>query len=371
MNSYSIEDFLDSVFVRSHSDETVKTYKGGVHQFEKFLLEKKRDSLSATVEKTISGEIDAYQLLRDFVVFQDKSGLKPRTIHIRINAVKSYLRFCGVKIYTEDFKQSVKMPRKITPQEIPLTKEIIQRLLRNVSPKLQTIILVAVSSGMRISEIVQLRIGDFDFNSEPTKIRLRAETTKTRTARDVFITKEAALALKDYLRRYHKWDGTKESIRQDKVVFGRTSINRNSIKNEKELKTVPLIATKSLLQKSLESAIKNIPELNMKSVDGKRAIHFHAFRKFFRTTVGNVSGRDFAEALMGHQFYLDTYYQLPEEKKKAMYLDVEPYLTISDFENVEKKLETISAKYSTLNEKFNNLLKYFEKKSISVPEELS
>jgi integrase len=262
------------------------------------------------------------------------------------------------------------MPRKIKPQEIPLTKEIIQRLLRNVSPKLQTVILVVVSSGMRISELVQLRIGDVNFDSEPTRIRLRAETTKTRTARDVFITKEATLALKDYLRRYHRWNGTKESIGYDKMLFGRTSISRNSIRDESELKTVPLIAAKSLLQKSLECSIKNVPDLNMKSVDGKRMIHFHAFRKFFRTTVGNVSGRDFAEALMGHQFYLDTYYQLPEEKKKAMYLDVEPYLTISDFENVEKKLETISVKYSTLNEKFNNLLRYFEKNSVTIPEDL-
>ena len=370
MNYDSIEDFLDSVFVRSHSVETVRTYKGGVERFERFLLQKMQITLSDTMKEIRNGDLDPYRLLRDFVIFQDKSGLMPRTIHIRINAVKSYLRHCGIKIYTEDFKQSVKMPRKITAQEIPLTKEIIQRLLRNVSPKLQTVILVAVSSGIRISEMVQIRIGDFDFESEPTRIRLRAETTKTRTARDVFITKEAMLALKDYLRRYHKWDGTQESIHHDKMIFGRTSMSRLPIKDEKDLNLAPLIAAKSLLQKSLENSIKRVPELNMKSVDGKRMIHFHAFRKFFRTTVGNVSGRDFAEALMGHQFYLDTYYQLPDEKKKTMYLDVEPYLTISDFENVEKKLETISAKYSTLDEKFNNLLRYFEKNSISIPEEL-
>ena len=370
MNSDSIEDFLDSIYVRSHSVETVRTYKGGVQRFEGFLSEKKQMTLSDTIKEIKSDRIDCYQLLRDFVVFQDKSGLKPRTIHLRINAVKSFLRFCGIRIYSEDFKQFVKMPRKISSEEIPLTKEIIQRLLRNVSPKLQTVVLVAVSSGMRISEIVQLRIGDFDFESEPTRIRLRAETTKTRTARDVFITKEATLALKDYLRRYHDWNGSKESIQYDKMIFGRTSLSRNPVKKDKDLQLAPLIAAKSLLQKSLENSIRNVPELNVKSTDGKRVIHFHAFRKFFRTTVGNVSGRDFAEALMGHQFYLDTYYQISEEKKRTMYLDVEPYLTISDYENVEKKLESVSAKYSMLNDKFNNLLKFFEKNSISIPEEL-
>lgn len=366
----SIQNFLDACYVRSHSSETVKTYRVGIQKFEEFLLERKQKSLSELLTEIKGNSIDPYQIMRDFVVYLDKSGLKPRTIHIRINAVKGYLRHCGIKIYTEDFKQSVKMPRKIATQETPLTKEIIQRLLRNVSPKLQTVVLVAVSSGMRISEIVQLRITDIDFESEPTRIKLRAETTKTRTARDVFITNEATLALKDYLRRYHKWDGTNESVDNEKIIFGRTSMSRLPTKRDEELKLDPLIATKSLLQKSLENSIKKVPELNTKNADGKRVIHFHAFRKFFRTTVGNVSGRDFAEALMGHQFYLDTYYQLSDEKKKTMYLDVEPYLTISDFESVEKKLETVSTNYSILNEKFNRLLRYFEKNAISIPEEL-
>jgi len=91
------------------------------------------------------------------------------------------------------------------------------------------------------------------------------------------------------------------------------------------------------------------------------------FRKFFRTTVGNVCGRDYAEALMGHGFYMDTYYQLPDEKKKQMYLDAEPDLTISDFEQVEKNFKVISAKNSQLEEKFNDLLQYLRTNSIEVP----
>ncbi|QLH07115.1 hypothetical protein [Nitrosopumilus ureiphilus] len=47
---------------------------------------------------------------------------------------------------------------------------------------------------------------------------------------------------------------------------------------------------------------------------------------------------------MGHSFYLDTYYQLPEGKKREMYLDAEPHLTISDFETVEKNIKKLSEK---------------------------
>jgi len=67
---------------------------------------------------------------------------------------------------------------------------------------------------------------------------------------------------------------------------------------------------------------------------------------------------------------MDTYYQLPEEKKKQMYLDAEPYLTISDFKTVEKNFQVISNKYQTLENKFDNLIEYLRNNSIPVPENL-
>ena len=70
---------------------------------------------------------------------------------------------------------------------------------------------------------------------------------------------------------------------------------------------------------------------------------------------------------MGHGFYMDTYYQLPEEKKREMYLDAEAQLTISDFEAVEKNIKVLSAKNTQLEEKFNDLLQYLRTNSIEVP----
>lgn len=50
-----------------------------------------------------------------------------------------------------------------------------------------------------------------------------------------------------------------------------------------------------------------------------------------RTVVENACGRDFAEAMIGHKFYLSTYYNLSEAQKKELYLKAEPYLTISNY----------------------------------------
>ena len=127
-------------------------------------------------------------------------------------------------------------------------------------------------------------------------------------------------------------------------------------------------SAKQILQNSLRIQIEKIAELNVKNENGLRAIHFHAFRKYFRTTVGNVCGRDYAEALMGHGFYMDTYYQLPEDKKKQMYLDAEADLTISDFKAVEKDMKVLSTKYQNLENKVDDLLAYLRTNSIEVPD---
>ena len=128
----------------------------------------------------------------------------------------------------------------------------------------------------------------------------------------------------------------------------------------------PSESAKQGLQAGLRREIAKIPELSMRNENGRRTIHFHAFRKYFRTILGNACGRDYAEALMGHGFYMDTYYQLPEDKKKQMYLDAEPHLTLSDFEAVEKNIKNLSEKNTQLEEKFNDLLSYLRTNKIEV-----
>ncbi len=367
----TVQEFLDSVYVRSHSEETIKTYRNCIKRFEKFCREKFGYSLEEIAVKIKDGQHDVYEILRDFVVCLDKQGYKPRTVDLSINASKGLLRHAGIKIYSEDFKQVVRLPRKTKTQEIPLTKEILNRLLRNVSPKLQTVILVAISSGMRIGELVQLTVSDFDFDSNPTRIRIRAETTKTQTQRESFLTTEATNALKDYLQRFHGWiEGESNTQPDGKPVFGRTSICKGKLRDDSSLKYSKVLVSKVLLQKTLQTAISKIPDLAVKNENGKHAIHFHAFRKFFRTTVGNICGRDFAEAVIGHSFYLDTYYQLPENKKRELYLLAEPYITISDFETVEKNLQSLSSKHEVLERKIESLMTYLTKNSISVPTNL-
>ncbi len=367
-----IQGFLDSMYVRSQSHDTIRAYRNGLKKFESYINSRYGCQLDAIPARIFSKEIDVYVLLRDFVVDQSKKSFKAVTIEVAVNAAKGYLRYCGVRIYSEDFKQVVKMPRKIKTKEIPLTKELLVRLLRNVSPKLQTVILVATSSGMRIGELVQLTLSDIDFESNPTKITIRAETTKTRTSRETFLTQEATNSLKDYLKRYFGWEENKSNSHLSmRIIFGRTSFSKTKILDETKLKSHSVDAAKSLLQATLDNFLKKIPDLRIKNEDGRNAIHFHAFRKFFRTAVGNAVGRDFAESLIGHRFYMDTYYQLTEDKKREMYRAAEIHLSITNYEEFENNFNKLSKKYSILENRISDLITYLRANSIDIPDFLT
>ncbi|MCE2505158.1 MAG: hypothetical protein J4F36_01510 [Nitrosopumilaceae archaeon] len=51
-------------------------------------------------------------------------------------AVKGYLRNLGLRFSSEEYKQTVRIPRVIRQREEPVTKELIAKLQRNFPPKL-------------------------------------------------------------------------------------------------------------------------------------------------------------------------------------------------------------------------------------------
>ena len=73
---------------------------------------------------------------------------------------------------------------------------------------------------------------------------------------------------------------------------------------------------------------------------------------------------------MGHGFYMDTYYQLPEEKKKQMYLDAEPHLTISDYEAIKHKINSFSIEQKKLKKIIEKLRSDLISNNVPVPQEL-
>lgn len=147
---------------------------------------------------------DYYSYLSQIPRKDGRIGYSSQAIKDYVSIFKSFLNAEGCKIYDEDLKQRFNLLKVQDTYQEGLDKETISRLLRLANAKLATIILVAVSSGMRLGEILHLRLSDVDLEKKPTHITVRASTTKTRQTRITHISSEAASALKDYITRYKK-----------------------------------------------------------------------------------------------------------------------------------------------------------------------
>jgi integrase len=141
------------------------------------------------------GRTDVYNLLDSYVGFLvDDLKLAPSTTIVYLSGVKRILRFSDVEINNDKLRLKLVLPktRAITNNRIPTVEEL--RLMLSLTDlRGKTVLTMLVSSGMRIGELLQLKVGDVDF-TKPTRLDIRASNTKTKRDRVVFISDEACLA---------------------------------------------------------------------------------------------------------------------------------------------------------------------------------
>ncbi|MFY3740127.1 MAG: integrase [Candidatus Nitrosomirales archaeon] len=245
--------FYEKIFRKSHSRKSMTLAKFAVKAFNEFCTNTFVKSLNEVINEVKSDRLDPYKLLDNFVAYLDRNGKAPGTIQTYTAYAKKYLRFHGVKIYNEDFKQEVSLPTKFKFHDDPITREIIARILNVCNPRFKTLLLVLCSSGMRIGEALALRVRDINFDSTPTRIMIRPMSTKTSEARETFITEEATIAMKDFL-------GYRMN-RLDSFVFGDYDDAVQAANNASA---------------SFRKMLRKLPDLNQKIDDHTRfRIHLH------------------------------------------------------------------------------------------------
>ncbi len=331
-----IEQYLDRVYRISRSFGTKRSYHAALKKFENFCNE--TSSLPDVLFDLKNNSKDPVVILDEFYTSMSNSSLKNRTIIGYLCVTKDYLNFHGMKIYAEDVKQKFRSPKPDVFYEEGLTKSILNRLLQNCSRKLRVAILLACSSGMRIGEISQLKLSDVDFTTSPTTIRVRRETTKTRETRFTHISSEASKIFSDYITKK-----TLDTKSIDPYLFMYFDDEFGTIEYDKSM-----YAARQTLMARLRETILHIPELSMKNENGQNSIHFHAFRKWFKTQVTTAGQSDFAEALMGHKSLKLVYFKQSSEARMKLYQKMEPFLTISDFTRVEKTIDELHDQVQSL-----------------------
>ena len=152
-----------------------------------------------------SNKLNVYELLDSFVSYfvnmlHHQHPIAPTTIALYVYAVRSYLQYHDIDINPSKFRRRVRLPKVAREDERPIdATEIRNVLLACNNRRLKAYILVLASGGMRAIEGLAIRYRDLDFTVRPTRVHIRKEFTKTKTARDIYISDESTKYLKQWL----------------------------------------------------------------------------------------------------------------------------------------------------------------------------
>ena len=218
--------FLNSV--ERNSIQSKKAYSTALIHFHAFLSNDGRYSKfseETVVDALLKNQINVYTLLDDFISYlisRHGRKLSSNSILLYVAGIRSYLLYWDIDIVPAKFKRRVKLPNNHREDEEPIDASDIRKMLLSCNNvRLKSYLLVLASGAMRANEAIAIRNCDIDFSVSPTKIHLRSEYTKTKTARDIYISDEATKFLKEWLDfKYRQKTNTLVKSDND-LVFGR------------------------------------------------------------------------------------------------------------------------------------------------------
>ena len=158
------------------------------------------DSLVLGIQE---GKYNIYNILSEFTSYlQDHNYNKPLSYTTSPNrkAVKNFLEFNEVGITDNKFKLKLRLPKAIRRNKKALTKDDLRDIILACSDvRLKTYVMFLAFTGMRAVEILSIRLKDINLDSNPVRVYIRGEFTKTRQDRYVFLTSKMTQQLKIWL----------------------------------------------------------------------------------------------------------------------------------------------------------------------------
>jgi integrase len=278
------------------SKSTVKSYKWALEGFFNTLGFKEGLELNA---KTYFSQKRNYEEdLKAYLV--SLKGKPPKTVNVCIVAVKMFLMENGVELsalFWRRLRGRRKGTRALILDKVPSNAEL-KSILSHTDIKGRSLFLVLASSGMRIGEASKLKVEDLDLTSDPPKISIRGEYTKTGNSRVAFISLEAKESLEEWLKIRDK------ALTQ---AVGRSVRYAKSVQDTRlwpfEPNTAYYVWHNALAKSGFDKRFQYNNSFE------RYTVHPHVLRKFFRTRMATVIPVDVVEALMGHEGYLTEVYR--------------------------------------------------------------
>ena len=292
----AIESFIITLDKeRNFSLHTIKAYKNDLNRFNSFL----NQGISRIILKKINRND-----IRKFLSDEYDNNFTSKTVARRLATIKSFFKYLvKIELIEENIAIHINSPKVAKKLPSFINKSLIDVLMN--SPSLDTLIGVRdravlelfYSTGMRLSELVNINIGDFHLNNKLLRV-----IGKGKKERMIPYGRTAESAIENYLKMRNI---------SFKPVFAKTPLFVNS--KEKRIST-------RTIQRRMNNYIKLV-------ADGKRDGP-HLLRHTFAThLLDNGADITAVKDLLGHSSLSSTqiYTHVSIEKLKKDYTQAHPH----------------------------------------------
>lgn len=322
-----LESFWDALGNKSES--TKSGYRTAILQFMTFIFPKvevTKENIDKYVDQYFSENRNYFDDFKKFI--QITLTTKPTLSALQtFNQIKNFFSLCEVLFSPKQVKLlKAQLPNsgkggitQVATVEEDLDRETIRNILQHCDVKMKSILLCLASGGFRIDELLQVKCADVDLNVIPAKITIRK--TKTGSGRYTFISSEAVTAVREWIK-------IRPAYLQEASLKGKNFKTKKVSVGVDDERLFPI--SDNTVRDDFKKAIVGVFGNNQIDPTTKRSVrHFHSFRKFFITQLGDVASEPFADFLAGHKTALsDSYRRYTTKQTAEKYLKGEHMLYV-------------------------------------------
>ena len=339
------------------SKHTAREYAMRLNSFRRFVLAYYDRSITIDnlIIKIQEGFENPYNVINNYAVFLlHSNNISNLTLKQRVVTVKNFLEYHDVDISPRKFKMKVKLPKVVRKNKEALAKEDIVNILNTCSDiRLRTYVMLLAATGMRAVEALSIRIKDLDLQSNPSRLFIRGEFTKTRSDRTIFLTSELNYQLSSWLNYKYRSRRVCYSNSKGKTFTEYRTPETNETNLVFSVYQSPKTPNPDNLYAELGTSFaKTLDRMGMGiREDGnakRRKITLHSFRRFVKTTISDLGYQDFSEYFIGHSG--STYWTKKESEKAETFQKIEPYLTFLNVHQLERQGADIQSRVDELEE---------------------
>ncbi len=334
---------------RATSPKTIKGYLNTIKKYSLYLEKSPSDIFTEAEDeedemKMSRRHIKVYlirfkKFLTDGGTFPDgtiQEPLAPKTVNQYISVIKSFYKFHDISIPNLNLKTAYKQ----IENEDQIEKADLINALEYANPSQKVVIYIGSSSGLPISDILNLKIGDVKNIDEYGITTVSIHRQKTNVPFTTFFSPEATEAIKEYLK-YRNGYGTspkksyqedwheKRKVRSDDdYLIIAEQIGSKYLENfDEELRGVTTeIFIKNMRSLAQKSGVRLKPKFYSK-------LRTHVFRKYFFSTLINNECSDMVAKHMCGKIVGEsdgTSYKPEIYKLKKQYMNYLPDLSLGN-----------------------------------------